>query len=114
MRRFADLADLCRRLAATPGRLDKRRLTAEYLRALDADDVAPAVDFLTGRAFPATDPRALNVRGLPPAPAEPMGPPLTLADVATTFAEVAATSGEGARRSCSFIHVILAGARRRA
>jgi DNA ligase-1 len=98
VRRFADFAELCRRLAATSGRLDKRRLTAEYLRALDADDVAPAVDFLTGRAFPATDPRALNVRGLPPAPAEPTGPPLTLADVASAFAEVAATSGAGARR----------------
>lgn len=99
MRRFSDFADLCRRLAATPGRLDKRRLTAEYLRALEADDVAPAVDFLTGRAFAATDPRALNVRGLPAAPAEPAGPPLTLADVAGAFAEVAATSGPGARRA---------------
>ena len=99
MRRFSDFAELCRRLATTPGRLDKRRLTAEYLRALDADDVAPAVDFLTGRAFPATDPRALNVRGLPPAPPEPVGPPLTLADVAGAFAGVAATTGAGARRA---------------
>jgi DNA ligase-1 len=99
VRRFADFAELCRRLAATPGRLDKRRLTAEYLRALEADDVAPAVDFLTGRAFPATDPRALNVRGLPPTVSAPIGPPLTLADVARAFAEVAATSGAGARRA---------------
>jgi DNA ligase-1 len=99
VRGFSEFADLCRRLAATPGRLDKRRLTAEYLRALDADDVGPAVDFLTGRAFPATDPRALNVRGLPPAPPSPIGPPLTLADVAGAFAEVAATTGAGARRA---------------
>jgi DNA ligase-1 len=99
VRRFADFAELCRRLAATAGRLDKRRLTADYLRALDADDVAPAVDFLTGRAFPATDPRALNVRGLPAPPPEPIGPPLTLADVASAFAEVAATTGAGARRA---------------
>jgi DNA ligase-1 len=99
VRRFSDFAELCRRLAATSGRLDKRRLTADYLRALEADDVAPAVDFLTGRAFPATDPRALNVRGLPPAAGEPVGPPLTLADVASAFAEVAATTGAGARRA---------------
>lgn len=99
MRRFADFTELCRRLATTPGRLDKRRLTAEYLQALEAEDVAPAVDFLTGRAFPATDPRALNVRGLPPGPPEPVGPPLTLADVASAFAEVAATTGAGARRA---------------
>jgi DNA ligase 1 len=99
VRLFAEFAELCRRLAATPGRLDKRRLTAEYLRALETDEVGPAVDFLTGRAFPATDPRALNVRWLPQVPPEPMGPPLTLTDVASAFAEVAATSGAGARRA---------------
>ena len=99
MRAFAEFAELCRRLAATAGRLDKRRLTAEYLRALETDEVAPAVDFLTGRAFPATDPRSLNVRWLPQAPPEPIGPPLTLIDVASAFAEVAATSGTGARRT---------------
>src|SRR5207247_8979245 len=99
VREFSEFAELCRRLAATPGRLDKRRLTADYLRALEPGDVGPAVDFLTGRAFPATDPRALNVRGLPPAPPEPIGPPLTLGDVASAFADVAATSGAGARRA---------------
>ena len=99
MRLFSEFTGLCRQLAATSGRLEKRRLTAEYLRVLAADDVARAVDFLTGRAFPATDPRALNVRGLPPAPPEPAGPPLTLADVASAFAEVAATTGAGARRA---------------
>ncbi len=99
MRPFSEFAELCHRLAATSGRLDKRRLTAEYLRALDPDDVGPAVDFLTGRAFPATDPRALNVRWLPPTPAAPEGPPLTLPDVARAFADVAATMGAGSRRA---------------
>ena len=99
MRGFSEFAELCRRLAETPGRLDKRRLTAEYLRALEGGDVAPAVDFLTGRAFPATDPRALNVRWLPAAASAPLGPPLALTDVASAFADVAATSGAGARRA---------------
>ena len=99
MRSFSEFAALCRRLAATSGRLDKRRLAAEYLRELPPDDVAVAVDFLTGRAFPAADPRALNVRGLPAAPAVAVGPPLMLADVAAAFAEVAATSGTGSRRA---------------
>jgi len=99
VRGFSEFAELCRRLARTAGRLDKRRLTAEYLRVLDADEVAPAVDFLTGRAFPATDARTLNVRGLPAAPPEPIGPPLMLTDVASAFADVAATSGAGSRRA---------------
>ena len=30
---FRELAELCVRLAATPGRIEKRRLVADYLRA---------------------------------------------------------------------------------
>ncbi len=96
---FSDLAALRRKLATTPGRLDKRRLVAEYLRSLPLEDAGRAVTYLTGRAFPASDPRVLNVRDLPPAPG-PSGsePPLTLAEVAEDFAAVAGASGSGARR----------------
>ena len=65
MSHFAELAKLCQRLARTPGRLDKRRLVAGYLKALAPDEVGTAVAFLTARPFPASDPRVLNVRGLP-------------------------------------------------
>jgi DNA ligase-1 len=95
---FSELAELCRRLAATPGRLEKRRLVAEYIHGLPAADVASAVAFLTARPFPASDPRVLNARGLPPAPSPAAGPPLTLADVAAAFGEVAEAGGAGARR----------------
>jgi hypothetical protein len=61
MARFAELAALCRALAGTPGRLEKRRLAAEYLAGLPLDDVPNAVAFLIGRPFPASDPRALHV-----------------------------------------------------
>ena len=98
MSEFADLAALCQDLAASPGRLDKRRRVAAYLRGLPPDEVPSAVAFLTGRAFPASDPRTLNVRGLPAVAGEPAGPPLGLGDVARTFAEVAALDGPGARR----------------
>jgi DNA ligase-1 len=96
--RLADFAALCRRLAATPGRLDKRRLVADYLRGLDPAEVPSAVAFLTGRPFPVSDPRTLNVRGLPPVAGEPAGGPLTIADVAAAFADVAAVEGPGGRR----------------
>jgi DNA ligase-1 len=95
---FSELAELCRRLAATPGRLEKRRLVAEYIHGLPAADVASAVAFLTARPFPASDPRVLNARGLPPAPSSAAGPPLTLADVAAAFGEVAEAGGPGVRR----------------
>ncbi len=115
MSRFADLAELCQRLARTPGRLEKRRLVAEYLKSLAPGEVGTAVAFLTARPFPASDPRVLNVRGLPsdaaprslgrppavvPGLAAPAtnDPPLTLADVATAFTEVAEASGPGVRR----------------
>src|SRR5213594_4225676 len=94
---FGRLADLCRRLRASPARLDKLELLAEYLRALPADAVGTAVAFLTGRAFPASDPCVLGVRGLPDA-AEATGPSLSLEDVAAAFAAVADAGGAGARR----------------
>jgi DNA ligase-1 len=95
---LADLADLRARVAASGGRLEKRRLVAEYLRALPPDDLARAVTYLSGRAFPASDPRVLNVRGLPAAPAGPGAAPLALADVAEAFGAVADAAGPGARR----------------
>jgi DNA ligase-1 len=94
---LADLADLRARVAASGGRLEKRRLVAEYLRALPPDDLTRAVTYLSGRAFPASDPRVLNVRSLP-APAGTVTAPLTLADVAEAFGAVAEAGGPGARR----------------
>jgi len=96
---FRDLADLCARLVATGGRLAKRRLVADYLRTLPRADVAPAVAYLSARAFAASDPRTLGVRGLPaPGVAPADAPPLTIADVADAFAAVAAATGSGSRR----------------
>ena len=50
---LADLTELRARVAASGGRLEKRRLVALYLRALPTDDLARAVTYLSGRAFPA-------------------------------------------------------------
>src|SRR6266849_5486213 len=96
---FARLADLCRRLRMSPGRLDKLGLLADYLRALPPDAVGAAVAFLTGRAFPPSDPRVLGVRGLPAVAETAVGSALTLGDVAAAFADVAEASGAGARRT---------------
>jgi len=97
---FSEIVSLCRRLEANRGRLEKRRLVAEFLRGVACDEVEHAVAFLTGRPFPASDPRVLSVRGLPaaPAPAPAAGEPLAIRDVAEAFAAVAEASGAGARR----------------
>ncbi len=97
MARLADLAALVGELEARPARLEKLARVAEYLRGLPPEDVGTAVTFLTGRVFPASDPRALGVRGLPAVDGAPTGPPLALADVAEAFAAVAAARGGGAR-----------------
>src|SRR5260370_9295369 len=95
---LADLTELRARVAASGGRLEKRRLVALYLRALPPDDLARAVTYLSGRAFPASDPRVLNVRGLPaPAPGASREP-LTLADASPPFARAAGAAGPPARR----------------
>src|SRR4029453_2780903 len=93
---LADLVALRARVAASPGRLEKRRLVAEYLRALTVDDLPRAVTYLSGRAFPVSDPRVLNVRGLPVAESRASSTaPLTLENVAAAFGEVAAATGAG-------------------
>jgi ATP-dependent DNA ligase I len=96
---FADFAALGRRLEATPGRLDKRRLVAEFLGGVDPAEVGLAVAFLTGHPFPTSDPRVLGVRGLPRDVPASGGPPLRLSDVGTAFAAVAEATGAGSRRA---------------
>jgi DNA ligase-1 len=96
---LSDLVALRERVAASPGRLEKRRLVAEYLRGLSPEDLTRAVTYLSGRAFPASDPRVLYVRGLPAPPAAASeSTPLRLADVAQAFGEVAEAAGPGSRR----------------
>src|SRR5512138_3822759 len=96
---FGRFVKLCQRLRATPGRLHKLALLSDYLRALPVDAIATAVAFLTARAFPASDPRVLGVRGLPAVGSATTGSPLSLADVAASFAAVADASGAGSRRN---------------
>src|SRR2546426_3375322 len=96
---FRPLVPLRRELEQTPARLEKPRLVAGSPRTLPAEDVATAVLFLTGRAFPPSDPRALGIRWLPSVDEPTAGPPLSFADIAAVFAAVAEAQGHGARQS---------------
>ncbi|MBV8437418.1 MAG: ATP-dependent DNA ligase [Silvibacterium sp.] len=56
-------AELCDKLTATPKKLEKRALIAEYLRGLSVDDAGRAALYLAGTPFAETDRRALNTGG---------------------------------------------------
>lgn len=58
---FAQLAELCKRIAATSARTKKIELLVGYLRLLDDESLPIAAVYLTGRAFPQNDPRTLQV-----------------------------------------------------
>ncbi len=47
---FLAAAEVCERLAHTPGRLDRARLLADFLGALAAEEVGPAVRLLLGQS----------------------------------------------------------------
>jgi DNA ligase-1 len=57
---FAHINDAA---AATPKKLGKQKILAEYFRALSEDDLRLAVRYASGEAFAATDERALRVGG---------------------------------------------------
>jgi DNA ligase-1 len=99
---IGDLARLTQALAATPRRLEKVALVAEFLRRLVPDEVPWAVGFLAGRPFPASDPRVLNLgpAALHSLPSPPPGAParsLEILEAARAFAAVAEAGGAGSR-----------------
>jgi DNA ligase-1 len=101
---FAGFAALCRDLERTPGRLAKVAAAADYLRRLQPEEIRSAVAFLSGRPFPVSDPRTLDIgasafhhaANVPAAEASAL-PSLTIADVAESFARIAEASGKGSR-----------------
>ncbi|HEY3303887.1 MAG TPA: ATP-dependent DNA ligase, partial [Candidatus Binatia bacterium] len=102
---FSEFAALCYALEKTPARSAKVAAAAEYLRRLAADEIRIGVAFLSGRPFPVSDPRTLEIgRGALsdayriPETANPPSTPLTLGEVAASFAKIAEAAGKGSRR----------------
>ncbi len=101
---FSDFAALCYELEKTPSRLVKVAAAADYLRQLEPDEIRPAVVFLSGRPFPVSDPRTLDIgpgsfshaADVPQAESSVL-PPLKIVDVANSFAKIAEASGKGSR-----------------
>jgi DNA ligase-1 len=60
---FAKFATVGEQIAATPAKLEKIRLLADYLRTLDEEQLPIATTYFTGRAFAQSDLRTLQVGG---------------------------------------------------
>jgi len=102
---FSEFASLCYELEKTPSRLAKIVSAAEYLKRLEPDEIRYGVAFLSGRPFPITDPRTLDIgpgaffeASKIPAAENSSSIPLRLKDVADGFAKIAEASGKGSRR----------------
>ncbi|MBI4522350.1 MAG: ATP-dependent DNA ligase [Deltaproteobacteria bacterium] len=101
---FSEFAALCYELEKTPGRLAKVAAAAEYLKRLSPDEIRHGVAFLSGRPFPVSDPRSLEIgpsalfrAGEIIQAGNSSSAPLALNDVAESFARIAEASGKGSR-----------------
>jgi len=102
--KFAEFASLCYELEKTPSRLAKIATAAEYLRRLEPDEIRSGVAFLSGRPFPLSDPRTLDIgagaighAAQAPELDPSVLPSLTIGDVTRSFAQIAEASGKGSR-----------------
>src|SRR5712692_9387353 len=102
---FSEFASLCYELEKTPSRLAKIAAAAEYLRRLETDEIRPGVAFLSGRPCPVSDPRTLDIGPGAlseaykiPAAENLSSTPLTLKEVAESFAGIAQAGGKGSRK----------------
>jgi DNA ligase-1 len=101
---FSHFASLCYELEKTPSRLAKIATAVEYLRHLSPDEIRSGVAFLSGRPFPVSDPRTLDIGGSAfahvaevPENDPSVLPALTIRDVARNFGQIAEASGKGSR-----------------
>jgi DNA ligase 1 len=104
MMNFSDFAALCYQLETTSSRLAKVALAAEYLKRLDAEEIRHGIAFLSGRPFPVSDSRTLDIgpgafahASETPEIENSASPELTLGDVAQSFARIAEANGKGSR-----------------
>src|SRR5499425_2277127 len=101
---FSEFSALCYELEKTSSRLAKVATAAEYLKRLEPNEIRNGVAFLSGRPFPISDPRTLDIgssafsHALKTPPIEnAVAPSLTLKDVADNFAKIAEAEGKGSR-----------------
>jgi len=102
---FSKFAELCSKLESTTRRTEKVAYLVNFLRALDRDEVASAVSFTTGRPFPESDERVLDVGGQTmwrvhrsSGQSVLVQKPVTILEVYRTFEKIANATGAGSRQ----------------
>lgn len=102
---FAKFVEVCRALESTSKRSEKVSHLVDFLRSLSPEEIVPAVSFLTGRPFPESDGRVLDVGGQTLWKIDRTGgqaalvpKPVTVLEVYDTFDKIAAASGPGSRQ----------------
>ena len=101
---FSEFASLCYELEKTPGRLAKIASAADYLKRLEPDEIRDGIAFLSGRPFPVSDSRTLDIgpgtlfeAAKIPEAGNSSSTPLNLKDIADSFGRIAEASGKGSR-----------------
>ncbi len=113
--RFSELAELCRALERTTKRNEKIELISSLLKRLSPEEIGEATLFLSGKAFPESDPRVLEVSYATLSEARrSLGQsrltesPLTIREVFETLAKIAEASGPNSRaRKLSLLQTLL-------
>jgi len=101
---FSTFAETCKALESTPKRTEKVKILADFLKSLQEDEIIPAITFLTGRPFPESDERVLDIGGQMGWEIKPkagqstlVSKPVTILDIYETFNQISKASGSGAR-----------------
>ncbi len=113
--RFSELAELCRSLERTTKRNEKIELISSLLKRLSPEEIAEATLFLSGKAFPESDPRVLEISyatlseaGRSLGQSRLTESPLTIREVFETLGRIAEASGPNSRaRKLSLLQTLL-------
>ena len=101
---FSTFAEVCKALESTAKRTQKVKILTNFLKTLQEDEIIPAITFVTGRPFPESDERVLDIGGqmawkinAKTGQSTLVSKPVTILDVYQTFDQISKASGPGAR-----------------
>jgi DNA ligase-1 len=102
---FSRFTEVCHALESTTKRTEKVTHLVSFLKSLSPEEIVPAVCFITGRPFPESDERVLDIGGQTlwkidrkSGQSSLVSKPITILEVFNTFNKIATASGSGSRQ----------------